>query len=77
MWSYDFGYDRTYDGRTFRMLILTDEYTRECLAIDVSRRMTSESVLERLSDLFVCRGVSDHIRSDKGPEFAAFRFREW
>ena len=44
---------------------------------DVSRRMTSESVLERLSDLFVCQGVSDHIRSDKGPEFAAFRVREW
>ena len=39
--------------------------------------MTSESVLERLSDLFVCRGVSDHIRSDNGPEFSAFRVREW
>jgi len=59
------------------MLNLIDEYTRECLAIDVSRRMTSESVLERLSDLFVRRGVPDYIRSDNGPEFAAIRVREW
>ena len=59
------------------MLILTDEYTRECLAIYVSRRMTSESVLERLSDLFVCRGVPDHNRPDNGPKFTAFRVREW
>jgi len=77
VWSYDFVHDRTHDGRAFRMLNLIDEYTRECLAIDVSRRMTSESVLERLSDLFVRRGVPDHIRSDNGPEFAAIRVREW
>jgi len=77
VWSYDVVHDRTHDGRAFRMLTLIDEYTRECLAIDVSRRMTSESVLERLSDLFVRRGVPDHIRSDSGPEFAAMRVREW
>ena len=77
VWSYDFVHDRTHDGRAFRMLNLIDEYTRECLAIDVSRRMTSESVLERLSDLFVRRGVPDHIRSDNGPKFAAIRVREW
>ena len=59
------------------MLTLIDEYTRECLAIDVSRRMTSESVLERLSDLFVRRGVPDYIRSDNGPECTVFRVREW
>ena len=59
------------------MLTLIDEYTRECLAIDVSRRMTSESALRRLSALFVRRGVSAHIRSDNGPEFAATRVQEW
>ena len=59
------------------MLTLIDEYTRECLAIDVSRRMTSESVLERLSNLLVRRDVPDQIRSDNGPEFAATRVREW
>ena len=51
-------------GRSFRMLTIVDEFTRECPAIDVSRKLTSEDVLERLSDLFVRRGVPDHIRSD-------------
>tara|TARA_B100000745_G_C19894267_1_gene299191 strand:- start:31 stop:468 length:438 start_codon:yes stop_codon:yes gene_type:complete len=59
------------------MLTLIDEFTRECLAIDVSRRMTSEDVLERLSDLFIHRGPPEHIRSDNGPEFTAHRVRDW
>jgi putative transposase len=59
------------------MLNVIDEYTRECLSIDVSRRLTSEDVLERLSDLFVRRGVPEHIRSDNGPEFTARRVRSW
>jgi transposase InsO family protein len=59
------------------MLTLIDEFTRECLAIDVNRRLNSESVLERLSDLFVRRGVPGHIRSDNGPEFTAKKVREW
>ena len=54
---------RTHDGRAIRMLTIIDEYTRECLAIDVARRLTSEDVLERLTDLFVRRGVPDYIRS--------------
>jgi transposase InsO family protein len=69
--------DRTADGRAFRMLTIVDEYTRECLAIDVSRKLTSEDVLERLNDLFVRKGVPDHIRSDNGSEFTAKRVREW
>lgn len=77
VWSYDFVMDRTADGRSFRMLTIVDEYTRECLAIDVARKLTSEDVLERLSDLFVRRGVPDHIRSDNGSEFTAKRVREW
>ena len=77
VWSYDCVHDRTHDGRTFRILTLIDKYTRDCLAIAVLRRTTSESVLERLSDLFVRRGVPDYIRSDNGPECAAFRVREW
>ena len=64
------------ESQTYRTS-LANEYTRECLAIDVSRRMTSESALGRLNALFVRRGVSDHIRSDNGPEFSAFRVREW
>jgi len=77
VWSYDFVMDRTTDGRAFRMLTIVDEFTRECLAIDVSRKLTSEDVLERLSDLFVRRGVPDHIRSDNGSEFTTTRVREW
>ena len=52
------------------MLTSVDEFTRECLAIDVARKLTSEDVLERLSDLFVRRGVPDHIRSDNGDSLA-------
>jgi transposase InsO family protein len=77
VWSYDFVMDRTADGRAFRMLTMVDEYTRECLAIDVSRKLTSEDVLERLSDLFVRKGVPDHIHSDNGSKFTAPRVREW
>jgi putative transposase len=77
VWSYDFVQDRTSDGRAFRMLTVIDEYSRECLAIDVARRLTSEDILERLSDLFVRRGVPDYIRSDNGPEFTAKKVTEW
>jgi transposase InsO family protein len=77
VWSYDFVQARTRDGRALRMLTVIDEYTRECLAIDVARRLTSDDVLERLSDLFVRRGVPDHIRSDNGPEFTAKAVRGW
>ena len=69
--------NRTADGRSFRMLTIVDEFTRECLAIGVGRKLTSEDVLERLSALFVCHGVPDHIRSDNGSEFTATRVRKW
>ncbi len=77
VWAYDLVQDRTHDGRAFRMLTVVDEFTRECLAIDVGRKVTSEDVLERLSDLFVRRGVPEHLRSDNGPEFTARRVRAW
>ena len=77
VWSYDYVMARTSEDRAFRMLTIVDEFTRECLAIDVARKLTSEDVLERLSDLFVRRGVPDHIRSDNGSEFTTKRFREW
>lgn len=77
VWAYDFVTDRTHDVRPFRLLTLVDEYTRECLSIDVARRMSSDDVLERLSWMFVTRGVPDHIRSDNGPEFTAKVVREW
>jgi len=77
VWAYDFVAARTHDGRPFRMLTLVDEFTRECLAIDVARRLRSDDVLERLSWLFATRGVPEHLRSDNGPEFTATVVRDW
>jgi len=77
VWAYDFVHARTHDGRALRMLTLVDEYTRECLAIEVSRRLNSENVLEQLAWLFVTRGVPEHIRSDNGSEFTATAVRSW
>ena len=77
VWAYDFVHGRTHEGRSFRMLTLVDEYTRECLAIDVARQLNSEDVLERLAWLMATRGVPDHIRSNNGPEFTAEAVREW
>jgi putative transposase len=59
------------------MLTIVDEFTRECLAIDVARKLGSEDVLERLSDLFIRRDVPDYVRSDNGPEFTAKRVKDW
>jgi len=64
VWSYDFVFDRTRDGRPLRMLTIVDEYTRECLSIDVARRLDSEDVLESLAELFVRRGTPAFLRSD-------------
>jgi len=77
VWSYDFVQTRTREGRALRMLTLIDEYTRECLAIDVGRRLRSDDVLHRLAHLFIQRGVPAHIRSDNGPEFTATVVRQW
>ncbi len=77
VWAYDFVATRTRDGRPLKLLTIVDEYTRECVAIDVERRLRSDDVLYRLADLFVQRGTPEHIRSDNGPEFAAQAVRKW
>ena len=61
--------DRTHDGKPFRMLCVIDEFTRECLAIRVERKLNARIVLETLADLFLLHGPPEHIRSDNGPEF--------
>ena len=77
VWSYDFALERTHDGQPLRMLIIIDEYTRECLTIDIARRMNHQDVLYRLSELFVRRGSPEYIRSDNGSEFTAAAVRKW
>ncbi len=59
------------------MLNIIDEYTRECLAIRIDRRLSSTSVIDVLSDLFITRGVPRFIRSDNGPEFIAQTLQDW
>ena len=77
VWSYDFVEGRTHNGRKFRMLNIIDEFTRECLAIRIDRKLNSTDVIDVLSDLFILRGVPGHVRSDNGPEFIAKAVREW
>ncbi len=71
VWSYDFVHCRTDDGKAFRTLNILDEFSRECLAIKVERRLNGNSVIDALSDLFILRSVPAFVRSDNGPEFVA------
>lgn len=71
VWAYDFMTDRTHDGKAFRLLRVLDEFTRECLAIVVARRLTADDVLATLTTLFVERGVPAHLGSDNGPGLCA------
>jgi transposase InsO family protein len=77
VWSYDFVEDRTHDGRKYRMLNVIDEFTHECLAIRVSRKLKAPDVIDVLSGLFIVRGVPEHIRSDNGAEFTAKAVQDW
>lgn len=77
VWSYDFVMDRTQDSRPLKMLVVLDEYSRECLAIEVQRRLTSQSVQEVLGRLFLKHGCPVYIRSDNGPEFIAHVLCAW
>ncbi len=77
VWSYDFVAERTSDGRALRMLNIIDEYTRECIAIRVARKITANDVIDTLADVFIQRGLPEFIRSDNGPEFVSEIIRQW
>lgn len=77
VWAYDFVADKLDNGKKIRMLTVIDEYSRECLAIKVAKRLRSEDVLEALAELFLKYGVPDHIRSDNGSEFTAQIVQDW
>ena len=69
--------ERTTDGRAFRVLNIIDEFTRESLSGKVNRKISSQDVIDELFNLFIFRGIPEHIRSDNGPEFAAKVVRRW
>ena len=77
VWSYDFAMDSTEDGRRLKIMPIVDEYSRECLSIDVERSITSGEVVATLERLFSERGAPSFIRSDNGPEFIARALKSW
>ena len=77
VWSYDFVHERTHDGRPLRLLTVIDEYSRECLAIAVARRLDSQDVLRVMAELFMRYGVPQYLRSDNGAEMTAKAVRKF
>ena len=77
VWSYAFVHCRTYDGKVFRTLNILNEFSRECLAIKVERKLNPTNMINALTDLFITRGSPAFIRSDNGPEFVAQAVRDW
>jgi len=78
VWTWDFLFDRTSDGRSLKWLSLVDEFTRECLSLEARRGMTAEEIQAILAEVVARRGAAPHrIRSDNGPEFAAEAIRSY
>jgi len=77
VWSYDFVYDACANGQKLKCLTIVDEYTRECLAIDVGSTIRSSRVIDILSRLMRVHGVPHYLRSDNGPEFVSTALLEW
>ena len=71
VWSLDFLFDTTEDGRQLKFMPIIDEYTRECLSIIVGRSINSARVIKELERLYSLRGCPMNLRSDNGPEFIA------
>jgi len=77
VWSYDFVEAQTHDGRKLRLMTLIDEFTRECLAIRVARRINSFGVIDTMADVMLAKGIPEHVRSDNGAEMTAKIVRSW
>ena len=77
VWSIDFIFDRTENGRPLKILSVIDEFTRECIALEVHRRFRGEDAAFLMRDLFVIHGVPEYIRSDNGPEFISQSLRSF
>ena len=77
VWAYDFVFDTCADGRSLKCLTIVDEFTRECLAINVAGRIRSRRVIDVLTRLVILHGAPRHLRSDNGPEFVASAVLRW
>ena len=77
VWSYDFVHHTTEDGRSLRLMTLVDEFSRQCLAIKVGRRLNSMDVIETLANAMLEHGIPAHVRSDNGAEMTANIVRDW
>jgi putative transposase len=77
VWAWDFIHDRTADGRPLKWLTVVDEYTRECVALEVARSLKAQRVIDILAQQIRQRGAPLHLRSDNGPEFIAVAIRRW
>jgi len=77
VWSWDFVFERTEDGRPIKLMVVIDEYTRQCLAIYAARRIRAKDAMEVFADLMSVHGIPEHIRSDNGPEMIAKNLRRW
>jgi putative transposase len=77
VWSYDFLFDQTADGKTLKILPIVDEFTRECVVMRVGRSLAARDVIGALAKASGERGMPEHLRSDNGPEFIAQEVRRW
>lgn len=77
VWAYDFVFDGCANGQQLKCLTVVDEYTRECLAIDVAGSIRSSRVIEVLSQIMSVRGSPQVLRSDNGPEFVSKKLLQW
>lgn len=77
VWSYDFLFDRTENGRQVKILGLVDEYTRECICLHAARSITADDLIGLLASAMIERGMPRFVRSDNGPEFAAHAAKDW
>ncbi|MBU6496544.1 MAG: transposase [Acidobacteria bacterium] len=77
IWAMDFQFDQTSDLRPIKMLNVIDEFTRECLTIDVARSITTDDVVNRLDELMKDRGAPHYVRMENGPEFVAHALHDW
>ena len=77
VWCWDFTMDETAEGRRLKWFSVVDEFTRECLALEVERRMTARDVVTILTWLEAKHGTPRAVRSDNGPEFIARAVQKW